>query len=285
MQYNPSTTDASLAQPQGQDEDQTTPQSQALSRRTALQLLGGLLGTALLAGCGGGSSSGSLTGTATGTSTGTTTGTTAGTTDHAVTPEGEIGPYFADDSATGFNRSNVLTNIDGTNAQAGVPFTLHVYVYDTENSYAALAGAQVDVWHCNALGVYSDENSEGTTGQTWLRGHQLTDATGLVTFGTIVPGWYQGRATHIRLRVRSQYSEASSTSDGTNTTQLFFPQATLDSIYTSVAPYSSKGVDTTTNVADHVYTPETKGATEVALTGDSTSGYAATFAIYLPITS
>ena len=141
----------------------------------------------------------------------------------------------------------------------------------------------MDIWHCNALGVYSDEGSEGTTRQTWLRGYQLTDSTGLVTFQTIIPGWYQGRTTHIHLRVRSKYSEASSTSDGTNTTQCFFPQATLNTIYTSVAPYNTNGLDTTTNAADRVYTQQTEGENEVTLTGDATSGYAATFAIYLPI--
>ena len=143
----------------------------------------------------------------------------------------------------------------------------------------------MDIWHCNALGVYSNESGEGTAGQTWLRGYQLTDSTGLVTFTTIVPGWYQGRTTHIHLRVRSKYSEASSISDGTNTTQLFFPQATLDTLYTTVAPYSTKGKDTTTNASDHVYTPETKGETELTLSGDATNGYTAVVAIYLPITS
>lgn len=260
----------------------------ALDRRTALRLIGSLFGTALVAGCGGGggSSASSLTGTGTTTTTGstTTTGTTTGTTG-TVTPEGEIGPYFADDSATGFNRRNILSNLDGTNTQTGIPLTLKLYVYDSENSFAAVAGAQVDIWHCNAQGVYSDESSEGTSGQTWLRGYQLTDAAGLVTFTTIMPGWYQGRATHIHLRVRSKYSEASSTSDGTNTTQLFFSQTVLDYIYTNIAPYNTKGKDTTTNTADRVYTQQTKGEMLLTLTGDYTNGYAATFAINLPITS
>ncbi len=255
----------------------------AMDRRTALGILGSTLGALVLAGCGGGGST-SLGTTGTTTTTGTT-GTTTTVTAHTVTPEGEIGPYFTDDSASGYSRSAITSSIDGTNTQAGVPLTLKVYVYDSENSDAALAGAQVDIWHCNALGVYSNESSENTLGQSWLRGYQLTDATGLVTFTTIIPGWYQGRATHIHLRVRSKYDEASSTSDGTNTTQVFFPQATLDALYTSVSPYSTKGVDTTTNAADHVYTPETKAETEVPLVGSAAAGYAAAFSIYLPITS
>ncbi len=267
-----------------------------LDRRTALRLIGGALGTAFIAGCGGGgsttgslTSTGATTGTTTTGTTTTTTGTTStGTTTGAtasVTPEGEIGPYFADDSAAGFGRSNILSNLDGTNTQAGIPLTLKIHVYDSEAGFAAVAGAQVDIWHCNAQGVYSDEASEGTSSQNWLRGYQITDSTGLVTFTTIMPGWYQGRATHIHLRVRSKYSEASSTSDGSNTTQIFFSQTVLDYIYTNVAPYNTKGKDTTTNASDRVYTQQTHGEMQVVLTGDYTSGYAATFAINLPITS
>ena len=177
------------------------------------------------------------------------------------------------------------SNLDGSSTQSGIPLTLHVYVYDFDNNCAALEGAQVDIWHCNAEGVYSNESVESTLGQSWLRGYQLTDSTGAVTFKTIIPGWYQGRTTHIHLRVRSSYSEASSTSDGTNTTQLFFPQATIDTIDTTVAPYGSEGKNSTTNANDHVYTPETEGKTELTLSGDSTNGYVATCVIGLPITA
>lgn len=245
----------------------------------------------MLACCGGGGNGSaaattSTSGTTAGTTSATgTTSTTEGITGHAVTPEGEIGPYFTDDSASGYNRSNILANVAGTDAQTGVPLTLTLYVYDAENGNAAVSGAQVDIWHCNALGVYSNEAVESTTGQSWLRGYQLTDATGRVAFQTIIPGWYQGRATHIHLRVRSRYSEASSTSDGTNTTQVFFPQATLDTLYTTVAPYSTKAKDTTTNASDRVYTTQTHAENELVLSGDATNGYSATFSIYLPITT
>jgi protocatechuate 3,4-dioxygenase beta subunit len=184
-----------------------------------------------------------------------------------------------------YNRSNVLANLDGSDKQTGIPLTLKVYVYDSENSNAPLAGAQVDIWHCNASGVYSNEANENTTGQNWLRGYQLTDTTGLVTFTTIVPGWYQGRTTHIHVRVRSKYSEASSTSDGTNTTQLFFPQTTINYINSNISPYNAHGTNSTTNANDQVYTPETQGATELTLSGDYTNGYTTTFSVYLPITS
>jgi protocatechuate 3,4-dioxygenase beta subunit len=252
-----------------------------LSRVTALKLLGAGGGGLLLAHCGGGGSSSALPAASAATGS---TGATASSGSCAATPEGEIGPYFADDSASGFNRSNILADIDGSNAQPGIPLALTLIVRDSQKSCAAVAGSQVDIWHCNASGVYSDEGVESTTGQTWLRGYQLTDANGSVTFTTIVPGWYAGRTTHIHLRVRSSYSEASSTSDGSNTTQVFFPQSLVDGIDTTVAPYDAHGQNSTTNAGDRVYAQQTKGVTLLTLTGSTASGYAATFTIDLPIT-
>src|SRR5262249_50437705 len=133
--------------------------------------------------------------------------------------------------------------------------------------------------------VYSDEASESTTGQTWLRGYQITDAKGQVTFTTIFPGWYSGRTTHVHFRVRSSYSEAAGLSDGTNTTQGFFDQAIIDTLATSVSPYSAEGKNPLTNASDRVYAAETAGETLMSLTGDPPSGFPATFTIRLPITT
>ena len=114
----------------------------------------------------------------------------------------------------------------GTSAQTGVGLTLTVTVLDSGTGCAPYQNAQVDIWHCNAAGIYSDQASENTSTESWLRGYQMTGANGKVTFVTIIiPGWYSGRTTHIHLRLRSKYSTASSTSDGTNTTQLFFSHA------------------------------------------------------------
>ena len=91
--------------------------------------------------------------------------------------EGEEGPYFVDDSASGYLRSNVVSNLDGTNTQTGIPLALTIYVYDSEKSCAAMQGVQVDIWSCNASGIYSAESVESTTGQSWLRGYQLSDSS------------------------------------------------------------------------------------------------------------
>lgn len=273
-----------MTEPQSR-KDKQRPQTY-FTRRSALLAIGGAAGAGALLSCGGGSddTTASSTSSTSTTSTSTTTTSTSSST-CAATPEGEIGPYFVDDSATGFNRSDIRSDLDGTETQTGIPLTLTITVQDSENSCIGLQGAQVDIWHCNADGVYSAEDVEDTSGLTWLRGYQVTDSAGQVTFTTIFPGWYAGRTTHIHLRVRSKYSEASSTSDGTNTTQVFFPQTTIDTINTSVAPYSSHGTNSTTNATDHVYTDETDGKMELTLSGDSTSGYLTSVTIDLPITA
>src|SRR5258705_4715165 len=53
------------------------------------------------------------------------------------------------------------------------------------------------------LRLYSDESVENTVGQTFLRGHQITDSNGAVTFKTIIPGWYSGRTVHIHVMIRT----------------------------------------------------------------------------------
>jgi protocatechuate 3,4-dioxygenase beta subunit len=239
-------------------------ESKLFSRASALGLLGGAAGL-LVNGSGGETAE-------------------AASSACAVTPEAEIGPFFVDDGSARFNRSNVRSNVDGTATQRGVPLTLTLQVYDTHAACAPMSGVQVDLWHCNASGVYSAEPSEGTASQTWLRGYQVTGSNGTVTFTTIFPGWYRGRTTHIHLRVRSKYSSASSPDDGTNTTQLFFPQDVINAISTSVKPYSARGINLRTNASDYVYRSETKGKTELVLSGSVGSGYAAIVSIGLPIT-
>lgn len=208
----------------------------------------------------------------------TVTGTTVAC---SQTREGEEGPYFVDDSASGYFRSNILSNLDGSSVQTGVPFVLTLYVYDAKNSCAPMQNVQVDIWHCNASGVYSAESSESTTGQSWLRGYQLTDATGKVTFTTIIPGWYSGRTTHIHLRLRSTYD--SSSTGATNTMQLFFDQTLVDTLDTTVAPYSTEGKNTTTNASDRVYSVQEAGTTLMTLNGSVSAGFTATAQAYLPI--
>ncbi|WP_263375491.1 Ig-like domain repeat protein [Granulicella aggregans] len=210
------------------------------------------------------------------------TSSSCGTSIAAVTE----GPYWVTDSASGYDRSDILSDIAGTNTQSGVPFSLTLYVYDAKNSCAALQNVQVDIWHCNAAGVYSgiqsSTNGNGTdyTSQSWLRGYQLTDSTGKVSFTTILPGWYTGRTTHIHIRFRSTYD--SSADGSTNTAQLFFDQTFVDTLDTTVSPYSSEGRNSVTNAGDSIYTAE-GGTTLLSLSGSASAGYTASFSVYLPL--
>lgn len=197
------------------------------------------------------------------------------------TLEGEEGPYFVDDSATGYNRSNILSNLDGTDTQSGIALALTVYVFDSENGCVPMEGVQVDIWECNPLGVYSAESSESTVGESWLRGYQLTDATGKVQFNTIIPGWYEGRTTHIHLRFRSTYDETDDS--GSNTAQVFFDQTLIDTINTTISPYSTHGANSTTNASDRVYSTQEDGTTLLTLTGSTADGFTTTFNAFMPI--
>ena len=82
-----------------------------------------------------------------------------------------------------------------------MPLSLALYVYSSDDSCERERGAIVDIWHCNAEGLYSDEVSNSTSGQTWLRGYQETDATGLASVEPSYPHWYRGRPLPLPVRV------------------------------------------------------------------------------------
>ena len=228
-----------------------------LTRRRLIEILGGA-GVAALSGCGGGSTSAS---SASGSTSGTTSGTTASC---VLTPELTVGPYFVDEK---LNRSDLTTNTTDTNVLNATPLTLTMTIMEYASSgCSALVGAQVDIWHADAAGIYSDESVENTTGQTFLRGYQLTDANGAVTFKTVVPGWYSGRTIHIHVMIRTLSSSGSVLTEFT--TQLFFDQTLLNALTTTVSPYSSRGVPDTTNAQDSIYS----SATQLTLTNAASGG-------------
>ena len=214
-----------------------------LSRRRALAWLGGLGLAAVLPGCADDEQA-----TTPATNAATTNGDAA---DCVLTPELTEGPYYLDLD---------LVRRDITEGRPGVPFDLAVRIVDAV-SCEPLEGAAVDVWHCDAEGVYS--GVEGDSG-TFLRGIQMTGADGAASFRTIFPGWYTGRAVHIHLKV------ALGTED-VHTGQLFFDDATLAAVYES-EPYAARGAPDTSNDADGIY-GESGGTTIVAVTpGESYRG-------------
>jgi protocatechuate 3,4-dioxygenase beta subunit len=174
-----------------------------------------------------------------------------------MTPELTIGPYFVEEK---LNRSDLRGDRDGVQ----LALTMHVFDYDKD--CAAVADAQIDLWHCDALGKYSDVQQNGTTGQTWLRGFQKTDTAGVATFTTIFPGYYQGRTTHIHVRVR--------VNDLDFTTQIFFTEDQTATV-NGVAPYTNNNTNGTRlkNTDDGIYRQGGADVLLVTLSGTTDAGY------------
>jgi protocatechuate 3,4-dioxygenase beta subunit len=246
--------------------DDDRPVGQVLSRKAMLRLLGGAGASVLLAACAPARSATATVGVSPTAST-NATGCVA-------RPALTEGPYFVDER---LNRSDIRSEPADGSVKPGAPLRLTLLVSRAGSVCAPLAGATVDVWHCDALGVYSDvtDPSFNTVGKKFLRGYQVTDASGGARFTTIYPGWYQGRTVHIHFKIRVA-AGSSATYDFTS--QLFFDDALTDRVHAQ-APYSAKGQRTLRNSGDGIYASGGSQLT-LAVTSDA-QGYAATFAIGL----
>jgi len=250
--------------------------SATISRRRLM--LAGLTvaGSAIVAACGGGTRTGSAS-TASAATTASASAVPVATPTCIVTPSETEGPYFVDDRLA---RADIRVDPSDGSVRPGVPLSLTFNVAKVGTSCTALQGAQVDVWHCDALGVYSDVSAENTVGKRYLRGYQVTDSNGKVTFSTIYPGWYQGRAVHIHFKVRT-FAAGQKTFEFTS--QIFFEDAISDEVFKQT-PYSSRGARDTRNAVDMVYTSNNNsGAMLLANATGSGGGYQATFGIGLTL--
>lgn len=251
-----------------------------LSRRDALKILG-VGGAAFLASC----VAPEVTSTVIPTLVSATTSPTQSPSatqaalSCVVRPELTIGPYFVDEQ---LNRSDVRSEPSDNSVREGVPLTLAIGVYDvSHNSCNPIEGAQVDIWHCDAAGVYSgvSDRSFNTVGQKFLRGYQLTDAAGKAQFLTIYPGWYSGRTVHIHFMIRTIAADGQAYEF---VSQFFFDETVTDQAH-SVQPYAARGYRNTLNSDDNIYN---NGGDQLLLeiTGDNANGYTATINIGLDLT-
>jgi protocatechuate 3,4-dioxygenase beta subunit len=188
-----------------------------------------------------------------------------------LTPEVTEGPFYV-----------ALDKIrkDITEGRPGVPLTLKLRVVDVKRC-VPIHSAAVDVWHCDAGGLYSDEASNGTSGQTYLRGVQLTNKKGYATIRTVYPGHYTGRATHIHLKVHIGGKARGGTLRGghvSHTGQLFFAEPANSSVY-ALAPYSSDTAQRTLNSSDSIYAQAGGSSAEVGLKGSASSGFVGTIVL------
>jgi protocatechuate 3,4-dioxygenase beta subunit len=244
-----------------------------LSRRRLLGLFGlGAAGLGLAACSGSGTSSSSAAPSS------SVPGTAAAT---GEIPEETAGPYPGDGSngpdvleQSGVVRSDIRSSFgDLTGTAEGVPMTLQLTITDLANDGAPFTGVAVYVWHCTREGGYS-LYSDGITDQNYLRGVQVADADGTVTFTSVFPACYSGRWPHIHFEV---YPDEASITDSTAaiaTSQVALPQDVCDTVYAttgyqaSVSNLSRLSLDT-----DNVFGDD-GGASQLAtVTGDTASGY------------
>jgi protocatechuate 3,4-dioxygenase beta subunit len=162
-----------------------------------------------------------------------------------LTPEQTQGPYYFDVDAI---RSDIRED------REGVVLRLALKVQDADCQ--PISNAVVDVWHCDAGGLYSgfEAASTGRGGgrgrtdeETYLRGAQVTNADGVVQFTTVYPGWYRGRTAHIHAKVHLDRETLL-------TTQLYFDEEVTAQVYER-EPYAANGRADTTNRSDGSFEP------------------------------
>ncbi len=168
-----------------------------------------------------------------------------------LTPELTEGPFYLPDE-------KVRRNI--TEGRPGTPLTLKLKVVNA-STCKAIKGAAVDIWHADAGGTYS--GVQGSAGTTFMRGIQPTGAGGLAEFLTVYPGWYQGRAVHVHVKVHLGGTVV-------HTGQLFFPDTLTDAVY-KAAPYDTRGARDTRNASDSIFV--NGGKRSLLAMGRSGAGY------------
>ena len=237
-----------------------------LTRRHVLSALGLGAGALALAAC---SSSGSRS-----SSSGTATATAAG-----EIPEETNGPYPADGTngvtvleESGIVRSDITSSLVGGAVAEGVPLSFTFTLTDLSAGGAALEGAALYVWQCDAAGLYS-MYSEGVEDETYLRGVQVASADGTVTFESIVPACYTGRWPHLHFEVYPDADSASNAENAIATSQVAFPEDMLGDIFALDAyAGSSQNLSQVSLDTDNVFSDgyELEMGT---FSGDVTSGF------------
>lgn len=230
-------------------------------------IVGAVSAPVLLAACGKDSTTEVSTATVSDSGSDTSSGSCA------VTPTETEGPF-----PTKVPSSYVRSDI--TDGKTGYKLTAKINIANSNSDCAALAGVIVDVWHCDAEGNYSEYGGSGMQSTNYqsvhfLRGRQVTDAEGLVTFTSIFPGWYTGRATHIHVHVY--------TAGGISlkVTQIAFPEGTGTAV-AIVNGYAKGMTGYTTNANDNVFSDDTNKLEIATVTGSVAAGFDLSIKINVP---
>jgi protocatechuate 3,4-dioxygenase beta subunit len=256
-------------------------------RQTLRWLLAGASALPII-GCGGGSSDAATTAT---TTTPATTTTTTPTGSCSVIPEETGGPYPADGTNTnssgivnvltqsGVVRSDIRSSFNGASGTAaGVPLTIKLQLVNVNGSCATLEGFAVYLWHCDRDGNYSLYSS-GVTTQNYLRGVQVSDSTGNLSFTSIYPGCYSGRVPHVHFEVYRTLTAATSASNRIKTSQFAFPDAASNAVYATTGYSASvRNMAQISLATDNVFS-DGYSLQLASVTGNVTDGYVATLTV------
>lgn len=194
-----------------------------------------------------------------------------------VRPAQTEGPYFVDERLA---RSDIRADPATGVLRDGAPLALTFLVSRVgPDRCEPLQGATVDVWHCDAEGLYSDvaDGQFNTEGQKFLRGNQSTGQDGRAVFQTIYPGWYRGRSVHIHFKIRTPPGNGSGAEF---TSQVYFDDAVTDRVY-AAAPYNRRAGPRTRNAADRIF--QRGGDQLMLVTRPVPGGHAATFEVGLDL--
>jgi protocatechuate 3,4-dioxygenase beta subunit len=196
-----------------------------------------------------------------------------------VRPASTQGPYFVDER---LNRSDIRSDPSDGSVRKGALLALTLKVSGiAKGSCAPLAGAVVDIWQCDAEGVYSDAKDPryfDTTGKKFLRGYQITDKHGVAKFTTIYPGWYPQRTPHIHYKI---CSPESAKPPYEFVGQMYFDEGISDRVYAK-APYNGRGKRNVSNVTDRIYNSDGGRQSMLSVTPQE-DGYTGTFDVALDL--
>jgi protocatechuate 3,4-dioxygenase beta subunit len=243
-----------------------------VSRRSMMGIFGAGMGALALAAC----SASATVSTATQGATASSTAASA----LAEVPDETAGPYPGDGSNgpdvladSGIVRGDIRSSIGGGTTAAGVPITLALTILDIANGNIPFKDAAVYVWHCDAAGGYS-MYSEGIESETYLRGVQVADSDGKVTYTSIFPACYTGRWPHIHFEVYPTVNDITDSANAIATSQVALPQDVSETVY-ALSGYegSTSNLSQVSLNTDNVFSDDSGSRQLATVTGDATSGY------------